>query len=89
MPLKANSFETPYNASVKSTCALPLPRVTPGHLFRFSVPGAGHLCTPGTTPGNLIREVAKPSKARAVKLRALFPIAMEAFVGEDMDFTSQ
>ena len=26
------------------------PRATPGHLFRFTVSGAGHLRTPGTTP---------------------------------------
>ena len=53
---------------------VPIPPATLGHLFRFSVPGEGHLCTPGTTPlpGNLIHEVSKPSKARAVKMRTLF-----------------
>ena len=58
-------------ASVNSTSAH-TPRATPGHLFRFSVPGVGHLCVPWRPPGNLIHAVSKPSKDRAAELRVLF-----------------
>ena len=71
---KRKTEETPY-ASVNSTCAHPPPRVTPGHLFRFSVPGAGHLCTLGATPREFDTRglKKKPSKARAVKDACLIP----------------
>ena len=48
------------------------PRATREHLFRFSVPGAGHLCTPGTTPRKFGTRGFKTVKSPAVKMRALF-----------------
>ena len=47
------------------------PRATPGHLFRFSIPGMGHFWTLMRPPGIWYMQFQKPSKSWAVKLRVL------------------
>ena len=69
--VRCRLFVSFFNASVNSTCAHPLgqpPGICSGSLSR----GRG-ICAPwGRPPGNLIHAVSKPSKALAVKMRALF-----------------
>ena len=52
---------------------VPIPPGQPRGIFSDSLSRGQGLCAPrGRSPGNLIQEVSKPSKAWAVKMRALF-----------------
>ena len=66
---------------------VPIPRATPGHLYRFSVPGAGHFVDPGMTSREFDTQGFKTVKSR--QDACFYSFAMEAFVGKDMDFMSQ
>ena len=73
---------------VNSTCAHPTTG-KPGAFAQVLCPRGQGFCAPrGRPPRNLIHKVSKPSKARAVKMRALF-LRNGGFIGKDMDFTLQ